>query len=146
LVLGSTVIVLIGNSVFEVSAVIQATDANGMKGMFEAIRAAFGVNDAWIWLYAIFAISNAMLPSESDRESLWPVAIFVALIGAITIFAGLGPTLLSGLAIALEKASGVLVIAFSITLFVDVIFVAIIWLLRAAASYLTGRRLDRSLS
>ena len=110
---------------------------------FKAIQAAFGVNDAWIWLYLVFAISNAMLPSESDRESLWPMLVFISAIVALVAAAGLGPELMSSLAEPVETALGLLLVAFGITLFVDVIFLSVIILLKGLISRLTRRRLEK---
>lgn len=143
LVLGSTLVVLIGQHVFDVGAVIKAARQNDSRGMIEAIQAAFGVNDAWIWFYLIFAVSNAMLPSESDRESLWPVVTFIVFIVGVIALAGRGPDLISSLAEPIETALSLLLVAFSITLFVDAIFVGMITLLRGLVSLVTGRRLEK---
>ena len=143
LVLGSIVVVLIGQHVFDVGAVIQAARDGDSGGMIEAVWGAFGVHDAWIWLYLIFAISNAMLPSASDRESLWPMLVFVALIVGIIVLAGRGPDLVSRLAEPVEKALSLLLVAFGITLFVDAIFVGALTLLTGAVGLLTGRKLEK---
>jgi hypothetical protein len=143
LVVGSIAVVLVGQRLFDVRAVIDAAKASDLATIVRAIQEAFTVNDAWIWLYLIFAISNAMLPSESDRESLLPMIIFVAVIAGLVVLAGWGPQLLNSLATPIEAALGLLLVAFGATLFVDVIFVGIIWFLRGAASRITGRRLDR---
>ena len=143
LLLGSVIVVLIGQHVFDVGAVIEAARASDSRRLIEAIRATFTVTDAWIWLYLIFAVSNAMLPSESDRETLWPMAAFIGLIVAIAAVAGWGPELISRLAEPVETALSLLLVAFGITLFVDVIFVGVIWLLRGLFSLLTGRRLEK---
>lgn len=143
LILGSVAVVLIGQQVFDVGAVIEAARVNGSQGILQAVQAAFRVNDAWIWLYLIFAISNAMLPSQSDRESLGPVATFIAAVVATLALAGLGPKLMAALTEPMEQALSLLLMAFGITLFVDVVFVAIILALRGLVSLLTGRRLER---
>lgn len=143
LVLGSIAVVLIGQQVFDVSKVIDAARAGDSRGLIEAIRTAFGVNDAWIWLYLIFAISNAMLPSESDRESLWPVVAFITLIAIVAAVAGWGADLISSLAAPAETALSLLLVAFGITLFVDALFFGVITLLKESISLLTGRRLEK---
>jgi hypothetical protein len=143
LVLGSVVVVLIGQHVFDVDAVIQAARAGDSRGMLEAIRAAFSVNDAWIWLYLIFAISNSMLPSEPDREPLWPTLLFMAFVVGVIALAGRGPDLIAGLAEPLETALSLLLLAFGITLFVDAIVVGALSLLTALIGLLTGRRVER---
>ena len=146
LVFGTAAILLIGNHVFDVNTVIEAFKGNNIADVAKAVRSVFEVNDAWIWLYLLFALSNAMLPSESDRESLWPMVIFLVIIVVVAVLAGLGPALFSGLAAAMEIALSVLLIVLFITLFVDSIFVTIIWLLKGVVTFLSGRRLDRAAS
>jgi hypothetical protein len=136
--------VLIGNHVFDVNTIIEAANGSGVAGVAEAVQSVFEVNDAWIWLYLLFAFGNAMLPSESDREALLPMVVFLAAIVFVAVLAGLGPELFSGLAKALEIALGVVLVAFSITVFVDAVFAAIIWLLRGIVTFVSGRRLDRA--
>jgi hypothetical protein len=142
LVLGSLAIVLIGQHVFEVSTVIEAANTESNYNLLDVLRAAFQVNDAWIWLYLIFAVSNAMLPSASDRASVWPMLAFTGLIVLLAAVAGWGQVLLANLAEPVESALGLLVVAFSITLFVDVMFIALIMVLKVSVSFLTGRTLE----
>jgi hypothetical protein len=143
LVMGSAVVILIGYHVFDVGATIEAARSGDSSGILETIRLAFGVNDAWIWLYLIFAISNAMLPSESDRESLWPMVLFAVLIVVLAVLAGWGPDLMQRLSVPMETFLSLLLIAFGITLFVDAIFVGAMALVRESFSIVTGRRLEK---
>jgi hypothetical protein len=144
MVLGTAMIVLIGRHVFEVERVIAAARESQGQEMIQAVRAAFEVQDAWIWFYLLFAISNAMLPSEADREGLRPTMILVTLVLGLVILTGYGPDLLSRLAAPLEMIFGLLLAAFGMTLFVDLIFVGIIILLKIVISLLTGRRVERT--
>lgn len=45
--------------------------------------------DALLWLYLLFSVSNAMLPSESDREPWLPVLTFVGLFATAVYLTGL---------------------------------------------------------
>jgi hypothetical protein len=143
LILGSATVVLIGHYVFDVNTVIDAAKANDGHGLTRAVRAAFEAHDAWIWLYLIFAVSNAMLPSESDREAVWPMVAFFTIITGGVALAGWGPALLSSLSEPAETALSLLSVAFGITLCVDLIFAVVILLLRGSASLLTGRTLEK---
>jgi hypothetical protein len=143
---GTAAILLIGYHVFDVNAVIEAAQNGGITGVAAAVRSVFEVNDAWIWLYLLFVFGNAMLPSESDRESVWPMLALLGIILTVAALAGFGPEVFSGLSKALQASLSVIVVAFSITLFVDAIFAIIIWLLRGVVAYVSGRRLDRAAS
>ena len=49
---------------------------------------AFGIPNAWLWAYLVFAVSNAMLPSSSDRQPLIALMIYVVLVGLIFYLLG----------------------------------------------------------
>jgi hypothetical protein len=143
LIVGSIAVLLIGNHVFDMNGAVEAAQSSNLNAIANGIQAAFAVNDAWIWLYFIFAISTAMMPSESDREALWPMAVFVAIIASIVFLAGWGPALMASLAEPVAAALSVLVVAFGFTLFVDAIFAAVIWMSKLLVSAVTGRRLEK---
>jgi hypothetical protein len=145
LITGCVAVVLIGHRVFDVGRVIEAATAGDSASLVEAVRVAYGVNDAWIWLYLIFAISNAMLPSESDRESLMPVVAFIALGLAVIVAAGWSSMLLANLAQPIEATLSLLLIAFGITVFVDTGFVGLIALLKLVLGAVTQRRLENEI-
>ena len=144
LIVGSIAVVLVGNHVFDVNKVVDAAKMSDLSAITDGVQAAFAVNDAWTWLYLIFAISTAMLPSESDREALWPMAIFVAAIAVMVFLAGWGPALIASLAEPMAAALSLLVVAFGFTLFVDALFAGIIWVLKVLVSTVTGRHLEKT--
>ena len=98
--------------------------------------------DAWLWLYLIFAISNAMLPSEADRRP-WPsLLIFVALVVALSYFIGWVPRLPEGMKPLILHGVDRLSYAFGLTLLVDAIFMAIIYVLEGIAGGIAGKRVE----
>ncbi len=101
--------------------------------------------DAPIWLYLIFAISNAMLPSASDRQSWGPVGLFL---GFVAVLLSLGATTL-GLGESLRDwsqgivyAVALLANAFSLTVVVDLLFALLLLALENAFGLLLGRRVE----
>ena len=58
---------------------------------FDALAALPAVNDFSLWFYLTFAVSSTMLPSASDRHAWTPLAVWVAGILALALFAGAGP-------------------------------------------------------
>lgn len=105
---------------------------------FVHLRAA----DAYVWLYLIFAVSNSMLPSESDREPWRMLFIYVASLSILYVaFAGVPqvPPELASLALRMLDA---LVFAFGLTLVVDLIFMGFILIAEAGVVVLSGRRID----
>jgi hypothetical protein len=98
--------------------------------------------DFWLWLYLIFAISNAMLPSETDREPWKPVILFISLTALLVYLTGWVRQVPEALTAASLTSLSYLAYAFSLTVVVDVIFIAAIAILEVLVSRLTGRRVD----
>ncbi|MDP1547794.1 MAG: hypothetical protein Q8L87_17440 [Anaerolineales bacterium] len=60
------------------------------------------VPDFYLWFYLTFAVSSAMLPSESDRLSWLPFGLWVAALLALAIFSGAGDWMAANLAPVLD--------------------------------------------
>jgi hypothetical protein len=126
---GSAVILLIGNLVLGVGELAASISGGGPAGVWAALREAMRVPDFWLWLYLIFAISNAMLPSESDMSAVRPVFIFLAVATAIFLVVAGVPSIPPGVRDAVNAVAGYLASAFGLTLAVDALFVLVIGLL-----------------
>lgn len=125
----SVLILLIGNLVLDVSELAQSVASGGPAGLWTALQQAVKVPDFWLWLYLIFAISNAMLPSQSDMSAVRPVLIFLGIAAAIFLVVAGVPSIPPAVREAVDAAAGYLASAFGLTLAVDAIFVLIIALL-----------------
>jgi hypothetical protein len=142
LLAGTAVILLIGYSVFDIG-VMQQGFANGdwaevTKDLAETLRAP----DAWLWLYLIFAVSNTMLPSESDREPWIPILLFMVLVAVLAWLAGLGPKIVDYLGQSLDLAALWLMVMFVFTIAADLPFVLVIALLERVLGRLKGVRVE----
>jgi hypothetical protein len=128
--LGATaVILLIGRLVLGLDDVVSRLLAGESQGLAAALQAMVRVPDFWLWLYLIFAISNAMLPSESDMATVRPVLIFLGILAAILLLVGGIPSVAPDVVRAVGGVAGYLASAFALTLAVDVVFVLVIALL-----------------
>ena len=138
--LGATaVILLIGRLVLGLDDIVAQLLAGGSPGLGEALAAMVRVPDFWLWLYLIFAISNAMLPSESDMMIVRPVLIFLGILAAVLLLVGGIPSIPREAVEAVGGVAGYLASAFALTLAADSIFVLVIGLLL----WLTRRAQDR---
>jgi hypothetical protein len=138
---GSAVVLLIGYLVFNVGALGAALSGGRLADVFAAAEGLARVADPWLWLYLLFAVSNQMLPSASDRQA-WPVVGLLAVLLAAGVYLlGIGPQLATNLAGPLGYALGLLASAFTITIAIDVPLLVLIWVARGVTTLLTGRRL-----
>lgn len=135
LIAGTAVILLIGFKVFNVPDLITAIQSGEVDILSQAMGQILATNDILVWLYLLFAISNAMMPSPADRRA-WPAFLGLMGVTAVILWAlGLGRVALNGLAAPATVVFGYLGLAFSMSIAVDLLFMAVI----AALETLVGR-------
>jgi hypothetical protein len=150
LISGCLAILIIGQLILGLGGLAEVLLLREWEQVWKSILAHLQTPDFWLWLYLIFAISNAMLPSETDREPWKPVLLFVALAALFVYLTGwvrqdfgeLSRAVPEALANASLTALSYLAYAFSLTVVVDAIFMAVIFVFEALVSRLAGRRVE----
>lgn len=146
LIYGTVAVVLIGNHIFDLPTVTTLIQTASIDTLFEAIRQLFTANDALLWLYLLFAISNAMLPSPSDRRA-WPGFLLILLIVvALLYLLDLTPLLVDSLTGPIARLFGYLGLAFTITIILDFVVIILLTLAEWVLMMLTGRQINYSSS
>jgi hypothetical protein len=97
------------------------------------------IPDFWLWLYLIFSVSNAMLPSTSDMDTVRPVLIFLGALTAIIVIATGIPAIPPDVVQTVNVIAGYLASAFALSLAVDVVFISVILLLLWVTRWLQNR-------
>jgi hypothetical protein len=129
LLVGSAAILLIGHLVFGVDELVRTLGSQGVEGIQAGLLKLVHVSDFALWLYLIFAISNAMLPSYSDMAAIRPVLIFLGL-AAVIVFVVVGvPAIPDRVVEGVNAAAGYLATAFGLTLAADAVFMVAIGIL-----------------
>jgi hypothetical protein len=140
LVAGAAVVVAIPHVVFGLQMVGLAQA--GSLSLPRAAAQVLTTPDSLLWLYLLFAVSNSMLPSPADRHSWGVLVIYIALLaGAAYAVFGL-PSLPASLLDALARSLDALVLAFSLTATVDLLFVGLIAGTELAVGRLMGRTVE----
>jgi hypothetical protein len=141
LLAGSVAIVLIIRFAFGVTTLDEAVQRGDVGGLLASLGGVLRVPDAWLWLYLLFAIANAMLPSPSDRETWLPVALYSLLLFACV--AALGWTdAVEGMSLVVDQVLRWLAAAFTITLVIDLPFALLLLIIEATSSRMLGRRVE----
>jgi hypothetical protein len=135
----SAVILLIGNLVLGIGELASAMSGQGVKGLLAGIGQVIHVADFWLWLYLIFAVSNAMLPSESDMDTVRPVLLFLGIVAVIVLVVGGVPAIPEQVVDGVNAIAGYLASAFGLTLATDLVFVVVIGLLSWMTIRIKGR-------
>lgn len=138
LAVGTLAVLLIG---FYLLGIVDLAEA-ALQSDPQLFAAAFGqlwqTPDFFLWLYLIFAISNAMMPSPSDRKA-WPAFLaLLALLAAIFHLAGWLEGLISSAAGSLQVVLSYLGLAFSLTIGVNLFFILLIAGLELLVSRVKG--------
>jgi hypothetical protein len=142
LMAGTAVIWLIGWHIFDIQTVTAAVQSGNVDQLALALTAFLQTADLFVWLYLLFAISNAMMPSASDRRA-WPA--FLLVMGGVVIaiyLLGLADVLVQNLAGPVGTIFSYLGLALWLAVAVDLLFIAFIALLEAGLSRLRGVRVN----
>lgn len=137
---GSAVVLGIGTWVLGIGELAQVFGSGGVEGLLTGVGHLLHVRDFWLWLYFIFAVSNAMLPSESDMAAVRPVLIFLGIAAAVLLIVGGVPAIPAGAVEAVNAVAAYLASAFGLTLAVDLVFMLVIGLLLLLTDWLRGGR------
>ncbi len=140
LLAGSGVVLLIGPLVFDLRTLSQSFVLGDAGWFLELILSFVKVPDFWIWLYLIFAVSNAMLPSESDRRAWLPLVIFLGSIAAVMAIVGWTPEMPPHIVDRVVGAVQYLDTAFLITLAIDLVFAILVFGTEKLLNFVTGNR------
>lgn len=138
LITGTAAILLIAFQVFDVTNLALAAETGDIESLSQAITTLFSTNDFLIWLYLMFAFSNAMMPSTSDRKA-WPAfALIMVIVAAALYILGLQDVMMAGLAGPVATVFGYLGLAFSLTIGVDLLVIMAVYLFEWLISRLKG--------
>jgi hypothetical protein len=129
---GTAVVLLIGDWVLRLGEVGEALLGGRWEGLWRAVERSVHIPDFWLWLYFLFTVANAMMPSESDREPWPPVLIFLVLVSLLSIASGQIPRVAPELAGGVVAALSFLAYAFTLAVGVDLVFGAVLWPLEQA--------------
>jgi len=139
LVGASLLIIVIGRYALGTETLRLVVASGNWGGLWSAVSGAARAPDFWLWFYLIFAISNAMFPSQSDRESWKPLIIYATIAGVLVYLSGWKPAFQSVPTI-LAQVTNPLIYAFGITAAVDLFFAVVIGILEIVVGRIRGKR------
>ncbi len=111
-----------------------------VREMLDRVWSTAGDWLTWLDLYLIFAVSTAMIPSESDREPWGGILAVFGVIGALTILLGWLPQIPPDVFNAARTVLHGLTFAFGISVVVNGTVAFLIWLVELTVSSVTQRR------
>jgi len=138
LVTGTAVVLIIALNIFDLQALTTAVQTGNIETLTDSLTTLFSTRDFFLWLYVIFAISNAMMPSSSDRRA-WPVFALIMLALAIFLYlVGLMDSFVDTLIGPASIVFGNLGLAYSLAIGVDLFFMLAIYVIEWLLSRIKG--------
>lgn len=138
LITGTAAVLLICFYIFDAPALSTAAVSRDFDTLSEALLDLFETPDFLLWLYLLFAISNAMMPSRSDRRA-WPLfALIMIVFGLVLVLLGLADVFVDRLVGPAATVFGYLGLAYSLVIGVDIFFIFLIYLVEYLVSRLKG--------
>lgn len=135
LITGTACVLLIGLKIFDFNSMATAVQSGDVEILTQALTDMLTTGDAFVWIYLIFAISNAMMPSTSDRRA-WPAFALVLLTAAAVFYIlGLQDLMIMGVTGPLATIFGHLATALSLSIGVDIFVVLLVY----SVEWLIGR-------
>lgn len=142
LVFGSLAVLIIGWVWLNLGRMGAALNTGDLTIIWQTAVKTMTTPDVWLWLYLIFAISNAMLPSPSDREAWSSVLLYLGIALFLAVGLGLNPTLSPEVQTFGLVVITYLLYAFAITLAVDLLFVLPILMIEIVFAWVLGRQVQ----
>jgi hypothetical protein len=142
LITGSVLILIIAYAVFGMTGPPELTADLHPGAVLAQWQSYMAVPDLWLWVYLIFSISNAMLPSESDRQA-WLYLVLYGCLAAIVLYGfGLLGQVSSPLSVFLLRGLNHLAFAFLLTILVDGAVVALVVIVERVVMVVAGKRVE----
>lgn len=141
---GTLAVFLIATQIFDVPALGNSIATGQLDSIVVGINDFFSTKDVFIWLYLLFAISNTMMPSASDRKA-WPtlVLLFSVIIISVLLL-GLGEAIWSEINQPVSAVASFFGLAFTVALLMDMIALPIIILIKGIIARLRKVRFVES--
>lgn len=108
----------------------------------DLISTSIATPDFWLWLYLLFAIANAMMPSAADRVYWLPVTLAFLAIIAVAVAAGLITSVPEAVQNYGAELVSFLTAAIGIAVIVDIFFVGFIFSVEMILNVTTNRKVQ----
>lgn len=139
-IFGVTAILLIAHYIFKLPELIALLQIPNIDYLTVAFSRITQTSDYLLWFYLLFTISNAMLPSESDRRA-WPGLIFTVLgFAIVAYFFDMREAIMAGVLGEGAQLFTYLGIALTLTIVLDLVAMIVLAIVEGLLSKLLRKR------
>lgn len=144
LIVGLAIIGYISTSILNLDAFLSALQSGDITIIGPAARALASTADFYLWLYLMFALANAMLPTPEERSGWLVVLGLFAAVLAFLVIIGVGDVLVETFTGPVAHAVNLLTTAFGTILALEVGAIVVIGFVEEVLERLTKRKFDYS--
>ncbi len=138
LIAGSLFVAYAGVSRMQLNVLWNIFEQGNFDLFFQGLFLLPKIPDFYLWFYLIFAVSSAMMPSESDRRAWIPLGLWASILLALAIFAGAGAWMLENLAPLLDNFFNAAATLFGLSVILHFVLLFPTMLIHRAAAKITG--------
>ena len=128
-VAGTAVLLSVSYLVFDVGSLGRVWVLQSWGGFFRTVSTLPQTPDFWLWLYIMFAVSNAMMPSPADRQPWLLAGLYIGGVVVLAWVIGLFGYLSDAVGENVLGALQVLTLAFLFTVLVNLVIGSILWVI-----------------
>lgn len=137
LLAGCALLVFITSQVFKIP---QFAHGLNWGELIDTFRRWFSKKDFWLWLYLVFTISNAMMPSAKDREPWGPAIFFISIVALTGYFTGWISRIPPSIGNLARDWATSLAWSLGFTCGVDLVWAFLLGLVERFIEFVTGKR------
>lgn len=144
LMVGLAIIAYISTQILDLDAFLVALQSGDITVIGPAARELASTPDFYLWLYLMFAIANAMLPTPEERSGWWIVLALFAGVLAFLVIIGVGDVLIETFTGPVAHGVNILTTAFGTILAVQLVAILVIGFFEEVLERVTKRKFDYS--
>lgn len=118
------------------------SDGLSIGEFFKRVQAYAHDWTTWLDLYLIFAVSTAMIPSESDREPWGPIITVLGLVAAVLFLIGGAPRVSADWVTLARNLLDALTFALGVAVVVNAATALTLWVMELTITRLNGKRVE----
>ena len=140
LIVGLVVIGYISTRILDLDAFLVALQSADITVIGPAARDLASTADFYLWLYLMFAIANAMMPTPEERSGWWIVLAMFAGVVVFLVIIGVGDVLIETFTGPVAHGVSILTTAFGTILAVEIAAIFVIDFFEEVLERVTGRK------
>jgi hypothetical protein len=123
LITGTVLVAYIAFYHLEMQVLLDVLREGQLNLFWMGVRSLPAVEDFYLWVYLVFAVSSTMMPSESDRHAWLELVIAVGILFSLVLLVGAGPWMWNNIAPMISNFLTSVAVIFGLSAIIHVVLV-----------------------